>query len=85
MPRSYSFVHKSPDQTNIELIKKFDDWEYQYVRSLGKRMPYVKKGWLTTSPDIKRIQFGSIVGTQKWINTLIQNFNTIDLRNFFYS
>ena len=65
MPRSYSFVHKSPDQTNIELIKKFDDWENQDGKSLGERMPYIINSWLTTSPDDGRKKFGSIIGTYK--------------------
>ena len=39
-PKTYSFVARNNSQTNVELVKKFSDWEYSYL-SIQKRMPWV--------------------------------------------
>ena len=36
-----SFVATTTDQTDVQLKKKFDKWEYSWWKSLNKRMPWV--------------------------------------------
>lgn len=55
------------DQTNVNLTKKFNDWEYSWWKSLNKRMPWVvasgsnNKALLTTSSSPTYNPSGSIL------------------------
>ena len=54
-------------QTNVNLVKKFDSWEYSWWSSLNKRMPWfdkdgtAHKALLTTSDRTTYYPSGSII------------------------
>lgn len=55
-------------QTDVQLIRKFNDWEYSWYRSLNKRMPWFakesgihNKALLTTSSSPTYYPSGSII------------------------
>uniref|UniRef100_A0A7M6DPA1 Uncharacterized protein n=1 Tax=Clytia hemisphaerica TaxID=252671 RepID=A0A7M6DPA1_9CNID len=47
-PNSYSISSSNSYQTDVTLLKKFNDWQYQ-SRGLQERLPYLNKQRLTTS------------------------------------
>ena len=61
-------------QTNVQLIRKFDDWEYSWWSSLNQRMPWFDakgtgtKALLTTSSSPTNYPSGSIIwaGTDRY-------------------
>ena len=69
-------------QTNVQLIRKFDDWEYSWWSSLNQRMPWFDakgtgtKALLTTSSSPTNYPSGSIIwaGTDRhpadWISAV---------------
>lgn len=69
-PISYSFVSQHNRQTNVTLVKKFDDWEYDWRDSLERRMPWLgeRKGLLTTSTHADYSNWGSIISETKEYN-----------------
>jgi hypothetical protein len=60
-PRGYSFLATDNRQTNVDLRKKFDDWEYKYA-GIEKRMPYLCEERLTLAADPKNNIYASITG-----------------------
>jgi len=70
-PNSYDLSSTNPGQTNVQLMKKFSDWEY-HRNGLGKRLPYVNGPRITTSTN--RNRWGSVTDNQacchpsKWIS-----------------
>ena len=60
---SPSFVSQHNRQTNVTLVNKFDDWEYDWRDSLERRMPWLgeRKGLLTTSTHADYSNWGSII------------------------
>ena len=59
--RSYTFTATNNNQTDIELIKKSDDWEYA-DNGVEQRMPWIADARLTTSKDAFSKWWGSITG-----------------------
>ena len=61
-------------QTNVQLIRKFDDWEYSWYKSLNQRMPWFdakgtgRMALLTTSSSPTHNPSGSIIwaGTDRY-------------------
>ncbi|XP_031572100.1 uncharacterized protein LOC116306186 isoform X2 [Actinia tenebrosa] len=68
--RSYTFTATTNAQTNVKLIKKFDDWDYA-DNGIEKRMPWIKRiprikfGMLTTSGDPFLNYWGTIAAPYK--------------------
>ncbi|XP_073247149.1 uncharacterized protein [Porites lutea] len=73
-PSSYSFMATNDKQTNVQLLRKFNNWEYSWWKSLNKRMPWFdskgthKKALLTTSTSPTYYPSGSIIwgGTDRY-------------------
>ncbi|XP_032229700.2 uncharacterized protein LOC5505409 [Nematostella vectensis] len=71
--RSYTFTATNNAQSNVELVKKFDNWEYS-DSGIEKRMPWISGAKLTTSSSATRNWWGSITGNERnyhpapWIN-----------------
>ena len=77
-----SFMATNDQQTNVQLIRKFDDWEYSWWNSLNQRMPWFDakgtgtKALLTTSSSPTSYPSGSIIwaGTDRhpadWISAV---------------
>ena len=77
-----SFMATNDKQTNVQLIRKFDDWEYSWWSSLNQRMPWFDakgtgtKALLTTSSSPTNYPSGSIIwaGTDRhpadWISAV---------------
>ena len=59
--RSYSFVSTDNKQTAVELITKFDNWEFKNS-GIENRMPWVADARLTTSSDAYSNWWGTITG-----------------------
>ena len=63
-PRSYSFVHESPSQTDVSRAAKFNNWDYKDT-GVEKRMPWLNLGSgsavLTTSASSTTQWFGTLV------------------------
>ncbi|EDO47884.1 predicted protein [Nematostella vectensis] len=66
--RSYSFTATNNKQTNVHLVKKFDDWTYSY-KGIDKRMPWVSGARLTTSESATRNWWGTITGKYQSIGS----------------
>jgi len=62
-PRHYTFVATNNKQTNVDLVKKFDNWKYDDY-GIEKRMPWISGAKLTTS--------WNATGDRQW-GTLIAN------------
>ncbi|KAF0314754.1 hypothetical protein FJT64_000024 [Amphibalanus amphitrite] len=61
-PRHYSFVDETGNQTDVELITRFDSWEYS-ERGIEKRMPWLRGGTdvvLTTSAPDSEFGWGTL-------------------------
>ncbi|XP_047135033.1 uncharacterized protein LOC100209306 isoform X2 [Hydra vulgaris] len=74
-PARYNISSTNAQQTNVEVLKKFDDWEFG-TRSINKRLPYVSGYTITTSLDVSTNywdSWGSLTDNQtglypsKWI------------------
>lgn len=71
--RTYTFIATNEKQTDIQLVKKFDDWEYS-DNAIEKRMPWISGARLTTSRDAYSTWWGTITADDKhyhpapWIN-----------------
>lgn len=70
--RGYSFIAKNNKQSDIDLIKKFDNWEYS-DGGIEKRMPWISGARLTTSNNAYSNWWGTITGTStenknNWLN-----------------
>ena len=63
-PRSYSFVHESPSQTDVSRAAMFDKWDYQDI-GIEKRMP-----WLNLGPGASVLTTSASALTQ-WYGTLV--------------
>ena len=48
-------------QTDVELVKKFDNWEYSNT-GIEKRMPWISGARLTTSENANHLWWGTITG-----------------------
>ena len=64
-PRGYSFVHESPSQTDVSVVRKFNKWNY-HGNGIEKRMPWVnvaggEPGLLTTSASASSSWWGTLV------------------------
>ncbi|XP_074614387.1 uncharacterized protein LOC141874129 [Acropora palmata] len=75
--RSYTFVATNTKQTDIELVKKFDDWEYSNS-GIEKRMPWISGARLTTSENAYSSWWGTITADDPffhpapWMNGHLQ-------------
>jgi len=75
--RGYTFTPKNNKQTDIELIKKFDNWDYSNS-GIEQRMPWISGARLTTSGDAYSNWWGTITADDKsyhpapWINGHLQ-------------
>ena len=58
-PRVFTFTADNNKQTDIELVKKFDNWEYSDY-GIEQRMPWISHAKLTTSQDAQRHWWGTI-------------------------
>ena len=63
-PRSYSFIHESPSQTNVQRAAKFDAWDYK-DNGIEQRMP-----WLNLGPG-SAVLTTSASSTSHWYGTLV--------------
>ena len=70
LPFSISFVNENNQQTNVTLVKKFNDWRYDWRDSLEKRMPWLgaRQSLLTTSTHSDYSDWGSIISEKKSSN-----------------
>ncbi|KAF0304483.1 hypothetical protein FJT64_023658 [Amphibalanus amphitrite] len=64
-PRSYSFLHETPGQTEVSIVRKFDKWAYK-DSGIEKRMPWLNTGGtdhavLTTSKNPWSGWWGTLV------------------------
>ncbi|KAF0299945.1 hypothetical protein FJT64_027450 [Amphibalanus amphitrite] len=64
-PRSYSFVHESPSQTDVAVVRKFNGWNY-HDNGIERRMPWVhtaggQPAVLTTSASPSSSWWGTMV------------------------
>ena len=59
----FSFVSPTNQQTDVTLVKRFNQWEYNWQNSLEKRMPWLgaKQSLLTTSTHSDYSDWGSII------------------------
>ncbi|KAK3716436.1 hypothetical protein QZH41_016844, partial [Actinostola sp. cb2023] len=62
--RSYTFTATTNGQTNVKLVKKFDNWNYA-DNGIEKRMPWVSGARFTTSRDAYSSWYGTITGNDK--------------------
>jgi len=75
--RGYSFIATNNKQTDINLIKKFDNWKYS-DSGIEQRMPWISGARLTTSNNAKSNWWGTITGNDKsyhpapWISGHLQ-------------
>ena len=60
-PRGFTFTADNNKQTNIQLVKKFDNWEYS-DSGIEQRMPWISDARLTTSHHAYRSWWGTITG-----------------------
>ena len=60
-PRGFTFTADNNKQTNIQLVKKFDNWEYS-DSGIEQRMPWISDARLTTSHRAYRSWWGTITG-----------------------
>ena len=60
--RSYTFTATTNLQTNVNLVKKFDNWNYA-DKGIEKRMPWIAGERLTTSSSPTSHWYGTITGT----------------------
>jgi len=58
---SYTFTAITNGQTNVNLVKKFDNWNYAN-NGIEKRMPWISGAKLTTSGDANSNWWGTITG-----------------------
>ena len=67
LPFSISLVSENNQQTNVTLVKKFNDWRYDWRDSLEKRMPWLgaRQSLLTTSTHSDYSDWGSIISEKK--------------------
>lgn len=59
--RSYTFTATNNTQTNVQLIKKFDSWNYTND-GIEKRLPWISGARLTTSRYAYSDWWGTITG-----------------------
>jgi len=64
--RSYMFTAKTNDQTNVKLLRKFDNWKYNDY-GIEKRMPWISGTRLTTSESATDNPWGTITGMDRKI------------------
>ena len=63
----FSFLETNSHQTNVQLIRKFNNWEYSWWKSLNPRMPWFdatgthNMALLTTSSSPTSYPSGSII------------------------
>ena len=63
----FSFMATNDKQTDVQLLRKFNNWEYSWWKSLNKRMPWFdskgthKRALLTTSTSPTYYPSGSII------------------------
>ena len=62
-----SFVSENNQQTEVNLVKRFDNWQYNWQDSLEKRMPWLgaRQSLLTTSTHSDYSDWGSIISEKK--------------------
>eukprot|EP00795_Rhopilema_esculentum_P015280 gene15280-6491_t len=60
-PTSYRLNGMSPSQTNVILLKRFNNWSYSGI-GIAQRMPYIIGNRLTMQTN----QWGSITGNMTW-------------------
>ena len=62
-----SFVRENNQQTEVNLVKRFDNWQYNWQDSLEKRMPWLgaRQSLLTTSTHSDYSDWGSIISETK--------------------
>ncbi|PFX13518.1 Disintegrin and metalloproteinase domain-containing protein 9 [Stylophora pistillata] len=63
-PRGFTFTANNNKQTNVELVKKFDNWEYS-DSGIEQRMPWISDARLTTSHHAYRSWWGTITADAK--------------------
>lgn len=58
-----SFVSQANQQTDVTLVKRFNQWRYNWQDSLEKRMPWLgaRQSLLTTSTHSDYSDWGSII------------------------
>ncbi|KAF0303276.1 hypothetical protein FJT64_024751 [Amphibalanus amphitrite] len=66
-PRHYSFIHESPSQTDVTIVRKFDEWEYKDI-GIEKRMP-----WLSTDSAHDAVLTTSASVSVEWWGTLVSH------------
>ena len=74
MPSSYSFVNANNLQTDVNLLKKFGNWNYSEdgdTLSVHRRMP-----WLCNCHDIFLTTDDGII-SNFWYGCLVQEHNTM--------
>lgn len=59
--RAYTFTAKNNQQTDVVLIKKFDNWDYSNS-GIEQRMPWIADARLTTSENAYSNWWGTITG-----------------------
>ena len=59
--RAYTFTAKNNQQTDVVLIKKFDNWDYSNS-GIEQRMPWIADARLTTSGNAYSNWWGTITG-----------------------
>ena len=76
-----SFVSQTNEQTGVTLVKRFNQWRYNWEDSLEKRMPWLgaRQSLLTTSTHSDYSDWGSIISEKKsnnpapWIYGVMAN------------
>lgn len=65
-----SFVSQTNQQTDVTLVKRFNQWQYNWQDSLEKRMPWLgaRQSLLTTSTHSDYSDWGSIISEKKLNN-----------------
>ncbi|CAB3991659.1 Hypothetical predicted protein, partial [Paramuricea clavata] len=63
-PKSYTFLARNNSQTDVQLVKKFGNWEYNFT-TIEKRMPWICQedycGGILTSSAHNPYYYGSIL------------------------
>ena len=61
IPKRYTLSSGTAEQTDVQLVKKFDDWE-PLGQSIMLRVPWVNGAILSTSLGAKTGYYGTITG-----------------------
>ncbi|XP_047134956.1 intelectin-2 isoform X2 [Hydra vulgaris] len=78
-PMKYDLSSTNAKQTNVNLVKKFDEWKFGY-KSIDQRLPYVSGSLITTARGISSVDeiWGSLTNNKDsiylstWIYTGIK-------------